>query len=72
MKPVENFSPDNPLCPQCSRPLNKGKRIDSIRYDEIKATMHIVVCKCRAATGYVVLDNYDPNDPYIVKDITHE
>ena len=64
------FNPDYPQCPQCGAGLPESSRIDSIRYDDKDCTMHICICpNCGAATGYVLMDDPKPDDPYVVKKI---
>jgi hypothetical protein len=63
------MNPKKPECPVCRSLLTKNKIIETIRYDQWKCSMNIYVCWCGAATGVVVMDNPNPDDPYIVQRI---
>jgi hypothetical protein len=70
-EPKPDFDPDNPVCPKCNAKLTSDTLFESIRYDEIPASMHIHICAvCNAATGVVVLDKLAPDDYYVVHEIT--
>ncbi len=58
------FDPMNPRCPDCGARLTEDSRISSKYYPDQRMTMYVHICRCGAATGYVIKDDFDPSEGY--------
>lgn len=65
----KKFDPDNPKCPNCKRPLNEQNLFDTTYYPDMKGTMYVHICKCGAATGFIVMDDASLNVNYDVLNV---
>ncbi|MDX1995862.1 MAG: hypothetical protein SF029_26005 [bacterium] len=66
-----DFDANDIRCPNCDQALTPKMEISSIRYEAMKGTNHIYRCThCGATTGVFLADTPNPEDPYVVVDIT--
>lgn len=68
---MQVYDPDRPICPACKSRLKNI--VKTKPYTEPAGQLNIYRCgKCGAITGHFVPDVIDPDDPYIVIDVSNE
>lgn len=62
------FDPHNPTCPECNQRVTHI--IDTVRYDDPVGDLNLYICPCGTALGVFVPDDLDPNDSYVIEEVT--